>query len=131
MLAFPDNGAETEKIKSLFLALSKQPAYPFPAEGSLSITTQMGVYIIYYGDSVVHVGNTRKGKAGICQRLKDHIYGRSSFFREFLRPRELSVRMGFSFRYLEVADARERVLLESLACGLLCPLHIGLHIVLD
>lgn len=128
-LAFPGNGAEAEKINNLFIELCGQPEYPFPAEGSLALTTQKGVYIIYCGDSVVHVGNTRNGKAGICQRLKDHIYGRSSFFREFLRPRQLSVREGFSFRYLEVPDARERVLLEALACGLLCPHHIGLHTV--
>ncbi|MEC5143119.1 hypothetical protein [Chitinophaga sp. 212800010-3] len=125
------NSEETLRIRQLFDALVNEPLHPFPERGGLNITGLKGVYIIYQDNIVAHVGNTRTGKDGLCQRLNNHIYGQSSFVRNYLQPKHLTVRTGFSFQFLPVANARERVLLEALACGMLCPLHVGLHTVLD
>ncbi|MCK4403819.1 MAG: hypothetical protein KAW02_01890 [candidate division Zixibacteria bacterium] len=77
-------------------------------------------------DRVVHVGRTRKAKDGIHQRLKNHLYGRSSFADHCLSGKGSKLRRGYKYRYLEVENGRERALLESYAIGHLCPLHLGL-----
>ena len=117
---------EPQKIEFLFKNLIKADLQDFPNRGKLNVTCNKGVYIIYNSnEEVVHVGRTPYGKDGLCQRLNDHIYGRSSFARNFLKPNKLSIRKGFSFKILEVSSARERTLLEALTCGLLCPKYIG------
>lgn len=117
---------ETIKIKNLFDALTKADKCSFPISGRLDITCEKGVYIIYDSQSnVAHVGNTPRGKKGLCQRLNNHIAGSSSFARDYLIPNNLSIREGFTYKVLEVPSARERALLEALTCGLLCPKHIG------
>jgi hypothetical protein len=119
---------EQEKIKLLFDRLLDQKKHPFPKKGRLDITCKKGVYIIYNSRGIVlHVGNTPSGKEGLCQRLNDHIYGASSFANKFLKPRNLTVRNNFKYKFFEVSSARNRVLLEALACGLLCPKHVGTH----
>lgn len=118
--------SEPEKIKSLLLELLNSPVCPFPSKGKLNITCEKGVYIIYDPTSVVaHVGNTPRGKNGLCQRINNHISGNSSFARDYLQPNNLSVRNGFTYRILELPSARERALVEALACGTLCPMHMG------
>ncbi len=117
---------ESEKIESLLQNLLQSPLYPFPTKGKLDITCEKGVYIIYDPTSAVaHVGNTPRAQKGLCQRLNDHILGNSSFARNYLKPKNLSVRKGFTFKLLELPSPRERALLEALACGTLCPKHIG------
>jgi hypothetical protein len=51
--------------------------------------------------------------------------GRSSFTYYFLDGDGSRLREGYSYQYLEVADARHRALLEALAVGWLCPAYLG------
>jgi hypothetical protein len=51
--------------------------------------------------------------------------GRSSFTVKVFRGEGSRLRRRWSFSYLEVADGRDRALLEALAIGTLCPVHIG------
>lgn len=119
---------EAERIRQLFNTLLQADMQNFPATGRLDITCEKGVYIIYNSNGKVsHVGNTPRGQKGLCQRLNNHIGKSSSFAQKFLIPQGLSIRDGFRFKLLEVASARERILLECLACGELCPEHIGTH----
>jgi hypothetical protein len=117
---------ESNKIQVLLQALLQSLTYQFPVAGKLDITCEKGVYIINDPNlEVAHIGSTPRGQRGLCQRLNDHISGSSSFAKKYLVPNNLSVRNGFSYKFLEVPSARERALLEALACGTLCPKHIG------
>jgi len=119
---------ESENIKLLYDQLLQSKPHKFPTTGPLDITCKLGVYIIFNSKGVVsHVGNTRNGKKGLCQRLNNHLNGTSSYRKNFLRPRNLSVRNGFTYKLIEISSGRHRVFLESLACGLLCPEYIGTH----
>jgi hypothetical protein len=88
--------------------------------------TDLGVYLIYdRKGQIVHVGQTPRGKAGIRQRLFNHLYGQSSFTEHYLKGDGARLRKGYAFRCLVVRDARLRALLEAHAIGQLCPAHIG------
>lgn len=85
-----------------------------------------GVYVIYARDlRVLHVGRTVRGHYGLHRRLKNHLYGKSSFAIQYLKGRGSRLRRDYTFSYIEVADSRLRALLESLAIGILCPRHLG------
>src|SRR5258706_7119 len=43
----------------------------------------------------------------------------------YLKRRGSNLRNGYTFRYLIVAPARRRALLEIYATGMLCPVHLG------
>jgi hypothetical protein len=117
---------EAKRIQRLFQRLRAQPRFRFPNEGPLDITCDKGVYIIYSLRGIVlHVGNTPSGKKGLCQRLNNHIYGQSSFVKNYMRPLKLSVRNKCKYQLLKVSKPRDRALLESFACGMLCPKHLG------
>ena len=119
-------GSEENKIKRLFTKLCDQPRKKFPAKGEkLEAPTQHGVYIISKGNAVCHVGRTARAKNGLHQRLTAHLRGRSSFTLAFFNRDGDQLRNGYSFKSLEVPDARERALLEAYATGCLCPKHIG------
>jgi hypothetical protein len=75
---------------------------------------------------VVHVGRTLRGRRGLYQRLRNHLQGQSSFVLLYLGGKGTKLRKGFSYQYLKVSDNRQRALVESLAVGRLCPLHIGI-----
>lgn len=95
-------------------------------KGKVRICENHGVYIIYSpSNKVLHVGNTPSGKGGLNQRLYNHVTRTSSFSRSYLKPKEISLRDGYKFRFLEVPNPRIRTLLEALTAGLLCPTHIG------
>ena len=118
--------SEPEKIKKLFAALLKSESFYFPEKGKLDITCEHGVYIILdTKQQVVHVGNTTRGEKGLCQRLNNHIGGSSSFSKNYLKPKQLSIRDGFIYKLLEVPNARERSILQAFTIGTLCPKHIG------
>lgn len=87
---------------------------------------QHGVYIIRNGERVLHVGRTLRRADGIHRRLKDHLYGASSFTDKFLKGNGEKLRKGHTSQCLVVKDARKRALLEAYAIGTLCPEHIGL-----
>jgi hypothetical protein len=121
--------SENEMIVCLFDELINAESYNFPPKGKLDITCALGVYIIFnQARSVIHVGRSLSGKKGICQRLNDHLAGNSSFVREFLNSDKNSLRNGYTFKFIVVADNRTRALLEYFTIGKLCPLHLGLGV---
>ena len=119
---------EHERIKSLFSDLIKVRKKTFPLSGQkLNVPTDQGVYIIYHKRKVLHVGRTLRAAKGIKQRLKNHLYGSSSFAKKYLKKKEINLRdHEISFKYLIVPNSRNRALLESLTIGRLCPEHLGL-----
>lgn len=118
---------EAEVIKSLFSKLILQPVLPFPrAREKLDVTTKRGVYIIYdKRGRVMHVGCTPRARQGICQRLKNHLAGQSSFVQTYLKKARHKLRGGYEYRCLAVRNPRHMLLLEAYAIGALCPEHIG------
>ena len=92
---------------------------------------EKGVYVIMTDKySVLHVGQTPSGQKGVKGRLKDHLYGKSSFTRVFLNGNTDWLRENCSYAYIVVDEQynradRVRALLEALAIGKLCPEHIG------
>jgi hypothetical protein len=119
--------SERQKIQGLFKELYKQPMLQFPQERQqLDAPLEPAVYIICKGETVLHVGRTLRGKYGLYQRLKNHLYGSSSFTDKYLKGNGATLRKGYSYRFLVVEDARLRALLEAYAIGTLCPKHIGL-----
>ena len=120
--------SELLHIQNLFKKLCKQPIYEFPKpREALHASDKQGVYVIMNSKNrVVHVGRTPRAKHGIYQRIKNHLYGNSSFTYYYLSGKGSKLRYGYRYRYLEIKDPRKRALLESYAIAHLCPLHIGL-----
>jgi len=121
------NAEEPKEIMRLFKELLRQPICKFPTKGrTLRAPNTHGVYVIRNENNhVVHVGRTQRAKAGLHKRLCDHLSGNSSFKRDYLRGDGSQLRRGYSFQHLKVQDPRQRALLELLAAGSLCPLHLG------
>lgn len=117
---------EAEEIMKLYNELIHSEKFNFPVKGLINVSDKQGVYIIFSpcGD-VLHVGTTKRGKAGLNQRLYDHTGRHSSFRNHYLYPNNLSLRNGFKFSYIEIENGRQRALLEALTAGLLCPAHLG------
>jgi hypothetical protein len=122
---------EREEIDRLYESLFLQPKHTFPEPGkSFEAPVKHGVYVIYEAEDVLHVGRTIRGEQGLRQRLGNHLRGKSSFARAYLQKRKINLRdKSFLFQFLEEPDPRKRALLEALAIGKLCPLHIGVGVV--
>lgn len=118
---------ERARVAALFQDLVRAPQKPFPPSGhGPDAPTDLGVYVICSPHKkIVHVGQTQRGKAGIRQRLLNHLYGQSSFTEHYLDGEGSRLRKGYTFRCLIVRNARLRALLEAYAIGQLCPAHIG------
>jgi len=119
---------EPKKIQKLLQELINSESHSFPPKFKpLDAPTEHGVYIIYNSqDEVVHVGRSVRGKNGLHQRLKNHLQGASSFANKYLDGDGSKLRNGYKFKYLVIPDPRKRALVEALATGTLCPLHLGL-----
>jgi hypothetical protein len=118
---------ECDRILESHRQLIKSEKKYFPKKGSaIKVSTKLGVYIIFCPSNyVLHVGSTKRGKDGINQRLNDHRNGASSFSKNYLNPNKISLADGYYFKFIEIENSRERVLLEALTAGLLCPEYIG------
>lgn len=118
---------EQAHVRRCFSKLKGARLTHFPAKGWPDVPDKQGVYIIYAPRSgrVVHVGRTYRGTRGLFQRLKNHLQGASSFTAHFLKGNGSRLRKGYTYRYLPVALARRRALLELYATGYLCPAHLG------
>jgi hypothetical protein len=116
------------RVAKLFREMEKSPGHKFPEKGGrVAAPNRPGVYVIADPRrKVVHVGRTLRRKRGLAQRLKDHLYARSSFTIQYLKKRGDRLRGKFSYRYLEIPDDRIRAFVEAYAIGHLCPAHIGL-----
>ncbi len=120
--------AEKLQVQERFKGLCKQELVPFPeCNKRLAAPAEPGVYVIRKRKTVLHVGRTLRGKGGLHKRLKDHLYGRSSFTKRYLKGNKATLRKnGYTYQYLVVKASRLRALLEAYAVGILCPRHIGL-----
>lgn len=118
---------EQEKIQKLLKKLQKSKFHYFPQiRQTIDVTSKQGVYIIFnFNDEILHIGRTYRGSKGLKQRLKDHLYGSSSFMQNFTEVNTEKLRKTCKFKYIEVENLRERAFLESLAVGSLCPKYIG------
>jgi predicted GIY-YIG superfamily endonuclease len=117
---------EPKVVLEFYNKLCKSELYEFPEKGKVNLTNKHGVYIIYSSNNeILHVGMTPYGKDGLNQRLYNHISKSGVFYREYLKPRNMSLRGTCKFRYIEIEDARIRALLEALTAGKLCPAHFG------
>lgn len=118
---------EYERIAELLKELCEQEEHPFPQRRQpLTAPEGHGVYIIRSNDTILHVGRTLRGKEGLHQRLRDHLYGNSSFVRDYLNGQGATLReIGYTYQFLKEESDRARALLEALATGTLCPRHIG------
>lgn len=118
-------------VKADFKKLTSANCYHFSDDNLNKVPSKQGVYIIYspHTKKVVHVGRTYRGKAGLRQRLKNHIHGSSSFTLVYLKGRGKKLRRGYKFQYLPLPRKawRRCALLEAYATGFLCPVHIGKH----
>lgn len=120
--------SELRKVESLFAELVGGELCVFPEHRQpLNAPDTLGVYIIYSPRGrVLHVGRTPRAKGGLAQRLRNHMYGSSSFKYYYLDGDGSKLRGKYKFRYVEVSDGRIRALLEAYAVGHLCPAHLGL-----
>lgn len=118
---------EQALVRKHFARLLKAPRKSFPASRApLMCTRKQGVYLIVDSRGrVAHVGRTTRARAGIFQRLKAHLAGRSSFVIKFLKNERVALRRGYQFAFVEIAHARKRALVEAYATGILCPRHVG------
>lgn len=119
---------ESQKIKKLLDALLSSNPFPFPqAREKLRAPQKQGVYLILSPrGSVVHVGRTLRGKRGLYQRLRNHLYTASSFTNIHLKGDGTKLRKGYQYKYLVLENPRKRALVEALTIGVLCPKHLGL-----
>lgn len=118
---------EQTVVRRDYERLRRARRVPFPAARQrLNCPTCQGVYLIIDpAGRVVHVGRTTRARAGLSQRLKAHLAGRSSFVIKYLKNRRSRLRRGYSYAFIEVPHPRLRALVEAYATGVLCPRHIG------
>jgi hypothetical protein len=118
------------RLTQWYKKLVEQNATKFPLErGQVKATQEKGVYLIIDSQGiVVHVGSTLRAKRGIHQRLYDHLCGRSSFVLKYkpLKGKGSNLRAKYSYKYVAVADAKMRMLLEAYAVLKLEPKHYDL-----
>ena len=121
------NAKEHAIIEALYAQLIGAERIPFPeARKQLCAPKEKGVYIIFGpNDKVLHVGMTHSAKDGLRQRLRNHLTAHSSFVKRYYSGNARKLRRGHTFLYLIVTTLRQRVLLEALATGKLCPADIG------
>jgi hypothetical protein len=124
------SGRDKVFVKKDFIRLMKAKRFRFSKEDLRAVPVQQGVYVIFSGNNIVHVGRTYRGKAGLRHRLKNHLHGSSSFTLEYLKGDGKKLkRRSYTFRYVALPQSswRRCALLESYATGYLCPAHIGKH----
>src|SRR5450759_694914 len=119
--------AELAQIRQFVSRLRRARRHPFPPVGrGLSCPPQHGVYLIFDpAGRIAHVGRMTRTRAGLLDRLRAHLQGRSSFVVIHLKGKREVLRRGYSYSWVEVTDPRLRALVEAYATGLFCPSHIG------
>lgn len=118
---------DPKTIHHLLQELLRSEPHSFPPERqAIQAPTEQGVYIIYDPKGrAIHVGRSVRGDGGLRQRLKNHLRGNSSFTNNYLGGDGNKLRLGYKFKYLAIPEPR-RAVVEALATGTLCPLHLGL-----
>jgi hypothetical protein len=115
--------SEAQEIRELFDKLVGETERTFPALGQkLDAPELPGVYVIYSPEGIVdHVGES----TSIAGRLRGHMGNASSYVNQYLKHMGSQLRGAYKFRCLPIDNSRQRMLLQALAIGLLCPQHIG------
>lgn len=119
---------ESAKIREYFNRLRRARRYRFPPlRQPLNCPPKHGVYLIFSPRGrVAHVGRTTRTGSGLLDRLRAHLAGNSSFVDKYLtKRRRYLLRRGYTYSWVLVPSPRHRALVEALATGRLCPLHIG------
>ncbi len=121
---------ERQRVRELLSQLNARPRLAFPkARETLEAPKSHGVYIIRNANQrVVHVGRTYRGKAGLYQRLRNHLNAQSSFVEVYLKGNGNKLRKRYTYQYLVVPNNRQRALLENYATAWHCPAHLGLGV---
>lgn len=109
--------SEKQWIGHLFERLIAQPKVAFPRKGdAVTASKRPGVYIIRRGRKVLHVGRTVRGSQGLCQRVRNHLHGNSSFTVNYRGGYAKRLRQGgHTYQWLVVEKGRNRALLEYYA----------------
>lgn len=120
-------GEEHTRIVKLSDDLHEKDLCHFPPLGTRpDATDSKGVYVVCSPSKTpLHVWNTPRARRGINQRLENHLNGKSTFSRKYLRPKGENLQKGYWYRFLKVRGNRQMALLEAYAIGVLCPAHIG------
>ena len=115
---------ECDEIMKLHKELLNSEKHPFTPKGTaVKVSDKHGVYIIYSpNDEVLHVGIS----INLNKRLNEHRNIKSSFSRNYLKPKSIDLSKSYMFKYIEVENSKERAFLEALSIGLLCPKYIGI-----
>lgn len=122
---------KAKAVTNMFRQLLKQPKVNFPKARETLIAPKdfHGVYIIRNSKGrVEHVGRTVRGKKRLYQRLKNHLQGSSSFVKNHLDGKGVSLRNGYTYQYHIVEDEYKCAVLEHYATGCLCPLYLALGV---
>lgn len=113
---------EPELVRDLLERLLTAPLRPLGEPAP----EQHGVYAIFDArGACIKVGRTTRGMGQLFKRLRKHARGRSDFGRALYNGDKARL-AAHKVRWLVVDDDRQRCLLECLATGVLCPLHLGL-----
>ena len=118
---------ERNRIARLLAELDRKPILRFPPAGvPLHASKNQGVYVIRSPSrTVVHVGRTVRGKAGLQQHLRNHLAAQSSFVQASLSSEGARLRNGYTYQCIDVPNDRARALLEHIATAWHCPRHLG------
>lgn len=100
--------SEAQEIRELFDKLAGETERTFRARGQKL-------------DAPDHLGES----TSIAGRLRGHMGNASSYVNQYLKHMGSQLRGAYKFRCLPIDDSRQRMLLQALAIGLLCPRHIG------
>jgi hypothetical protein len=106
---------EQRTVRSHFAKLLHAKRERFPGSRKrLLCSRKQGVYVIFDRvGRVAHVGRTTRARAGLFQRLRAHLAGRSSFVIKFLGSKPARLRQGYCFAFVEIGNSRMRALVEA------------------
>lgn len=118
---------EAKNVRAYFARLRRARPHDFPKAGRRVLCPpRHRVYLILDPSGrVAHVGRTTRARAGLLQRLRSRLAGRSSFVILFVKRRPSRLRKGYSYAWVEIPNPRTRALVKAYATGILCPRHIG------
>jgi len=115
-----EHAKKPEAVRALFDKLMQERMHNFPRVGERwGVPAKAGVYIVYCSKGEV----CYVGQGNLRSRLGSHLRYSEIVSRRFGK----GLRKNGSFRFLMVDDERDRLYLEGLATGCLCPTGVGMR----